>query len=85
MEFLAAYYTQSEEKLREILDREESCEICHFCTCPLCKEMEGARILFLLRTGRREEAKKRLRGNLEIQSWDEYMLAIRHTVFDDIE
>lgn len=81
MEFLAAYYTESDAVLREILDREEKTEICHFCTCPFCKEMEGMRVLYLLRSSQREEARKRVRRNLEIQPWDEYMLAIRHVVF----
>lgn len=83
MEFLAAYYTETPEKLREILDREKGCEICHFCTSPLCKEMEGVRILFLMREGRTEEARERLVRNLETQPWDEYMLAIRHVAFGD--
>ena len=83
MEFLAAYYTEMPEKLQEILDRESACEICHFCNCPRCKEMEGVRILFLLRMGKREDAKERLRRNLEIQPWDEYMLAVRHVAFQD--
>jgi len=78
MEFLAAYYTESAEKLQEILDREPKSEICHSCTNPVCKEMEGVRILFLIRMGRIEMAKERLLHNLEVQPWDEYMLAIRH-------
>ncbi|MCI9336585.1 MAG: tetratricopeptide repeat protein [Lachnospiraceae bacterium] len=81
MEFLAAYYTESIERLQELLDTEEKCEICHFCTSPLCKELEGARILLLLRAGKREEAAERLERNLLTQPWDEYMLAIGHTVF----
>lgn len=83
MEFLAAYYTEEPEELKEILDREGKSEICHSCTDPLCKEMEGARILFLIRMGRTEEAGERLLRNLEVQPWDEYMLAIRHMVFGD--
>lgn len=78
MEFLAAYYTESEERLQEILDREEKCEICHVCTSPLCRELEGVRILFLMRIGKREEAAERLQRNLRVQPWDEYMLAVRH-------
>lgn len=81
IEFLAAYYTEADGVLQEILDREKSTEICHFCTCPLCKEMEGARVLYLLRTGQREEAEKIVRRNLEMQPWDEYMLAIKHILF----
>lgn len=83
MEFLAAYYTEPPRRLQELLDREAQCEICHFCINPLCKEMEGARILFLLRTGHRQEARDRLLHNLEVQPWDEYMLAIRHVAFGD--
>lgn len=83
MEFLAAYYTETEEKLLEILDRGDRSEICHFCTSPLCKELEGLRILLMLRMGKREEAASRTARNLEIQPWDEYVLAIRHIVFQD--
>lgn len=83
MEFLAAYYTEDEDKLQEILDRGDRSEICHFCICPLCKELEGVRILLMLRTGRREEAKNRLYKNLEIQPWDEYMLAVKHIAFEE--
>lgn len=82
MEFLAAYYTESEERLQELLDMEEKCEICHSCTCPLCRELEGVRILFLLRCGKREKAKKRLERDLLVQPWDVYLLAIRHVVFE---
>ena len=81
MEFLASYYTKEPEQLQELLDREDQCEICHTCTCPLCKELEGVRILLLLRVGKREEAKERLQRNLMVQPWDEYMLAIKHMAF----
>ena len=66
----------------ELLDMEEKCEICHSCTCPLCRELEGVRILFLLRRGKREEAKKRLERDLLVQPWDVYLLAIRHVAFE---
>ena len=81
MEFLAAYYTESEERLQELLDMEDRCEICHSCTCPLCRELEGVKILLLLRNGKREEARERLERNLLVQPWDVYMLAIRHVAF----
>ena len=81
MEFLAAYYTETPQKLQELLDTEDRCEICHFCTSPLCRELEGVRILLLLRTGRCQEAEERLLRNLQVQPWDEYMLAIRHVAF----
>lgn len=83
MEFLAAYYTEPEEKLQEMLDREDKCECCNFCTYAVCKELEGVRILLMLRMGRQEEARERLGRNLKIQPQDEYMLAIRHICFDD--
>ena len=76
--FLAAWYTESMETLKEILDREPELEICHFCTQCVCKEMEGVRILYLLRAGEKEEAMKRLLRNLKRMPQDEYMIAIRH-------
>ena len=81
LEFLAAYYTESEQRLQELLDMEDRCEICHSCTCPLCRELEGVKILLLLRNGKREEARERLERNLLVQPWDVYMLAIRHVAF----
>ncbi len=84
LEFLAAYYTEPVEKLQELLDRENDCECCHFCTYAVCKELEGVRILLMLRQGRTEEARERLIRNLELQPQDEYMLAIKHTVFRDM-
>ena len=82
MEFLANYYTASDEALGQILDRGGKSEICHYCTNPLCKELEGMRALFLLRQGKRQEAAELVRRNLEIQPWDEYMLAVKHMVLD---
>lgn len=82
IEFLASYYTQTEEKLQELLDREKDCECCNFCTYALCKELEGVRILLMLRMGRRKEARERLDHNLKIQPQDEFMLAIRHIRFE---
>ncbi len=85
IEFLAAYYSEPEEKLQEMLERENECECCNFCTYAICKELEGVRILLMLRMGRREEALERLNRNLKIQPQDEYMLAIRHTRFGEEE
>lgn len=76
-EFLAGYYTSTDEQLQELLDREKDCAICGFCLMPLCQELEGMRILLLLRQGKREEAGERLLRNLEVQPFDEYMLAIK--------
>lgn len=75
-EFLADYYTSDDERLQGILDREEDCAVCSFCVMPRCQELEGARVLLLLRQGRREEAKERMTRNLETQPYDEYVRAI---------
>ncbi len=83
MEFLAGYYREQTESLQELLDQGDRSEICHSCVCPLCRELEGARILLLLRKGQREAARTKVLRNLEIQPWDEYMLAVRHIVFGD--
>ncbi|MCM1118230.1 MAG: tetratricopeptide repeat protein [bacterium] len=81
MEFLAAYYEESIEKLQELLERESKCECCSFCSYAVCKELEGVRILLMLRAGQTKEARERLEHNLNIQPQDEYMLAIRHIRF----
>lgn len=78
LEILAAWYTEPEEKLEGLLEQGDSCGICHLCTSTVCKELEGVRILFLLRQNRMEEAQKRLARSLERQPSDEYMLALRH-------
>ncbi|MDE7223990.1 MAG: tetratricopeptide repeat protein, partial [Acetatifactor sp.] len=83
IEFLADYYTEPEGRLQELLDRESQCECCNFCTYAICKELEGVRVLLMLRMGRREEAKERLIHNLKIQPQDEYMLAIKHICFGE--
>lgn len=75
-EFLAEYYTASDEKLQEILDREKDCARCPFCLMTLCQEVEGMRMLLLLKQGREAEARERLARNLEVQPFDEYMKAL---------
>lgn len=76
-EFLANYYRISDEKLQELLDREKGCAICGFCLMPLCMELEGMRALLLLRQGKLDEVRERVAHNLEVQPYDEYMLAVR--------
>lgn len=83
VEFLAGYYTKPEERLQELLDRGECCEICHFCTKPVCRELESAKVLLLLRQGKREEAAVRIKRSLEVQPCDEFMRAVRHMAFHD--
>ncbi len=78
MNFVADYYYLSDEELEQLLETEKKCEICHFCTYYLCKEIEAVRILFMLRKGKAEVAMERLAKNLEQQPLDEYMIAIRH-------
>ena len=80
---LSVFYTVPPEKIQELLDQERVTEICHFCTNPYCKELEGLRVMFLLRQGRRQEAWERLTLNLEKYPQDEYMLAVKHTAFGD--
>ena len=82
-ELLVAYFLESNARVRELLDREDGYRICWFCSSPVCREIEGVRVLFLLREGRREEAKERLMNNLKLQPVNEYMLAIRHFCFGD--
>lgn len=83
IEFLAKYYMGAAEDLQKVLDRGAACEICRQCVNPVCRMMESAGILLLLRQGRREEAAERVRKSLELQPWDEYMRAIRHVAFGD--
>ena len=82
-ELLVTLFLESNAKVRELLDREDNFNICWFCTSPVCREVEGVHILFLLKEGRREEAKERLMNNLKLQPVNEYMLAIRHFCFGD--
>ena len=82
-ELQTAYFLGNDQEIKGLLDREQNLRICRYCTSPACREVEGMRILFLMKTGHREEAKERLKRNLEIQPADEYMLSIRHQVFGD--
>ncbi len=75
---LANYYTMSVEELEKLLDTQESCEVCHFCTYYICKELEAVRILLMLRKGQVDAALERVASNLAKQPVDEYMLAIRN-------
>lgn len=79
MNFLANYYKKSRQELAQLLATEDDCQVCHFCTHVLCKEIEGVRILEMLRNGQEDEAFERLEQNLKKQPLDEYMLAIRHS------
>ncbi|MGN0400871.1 MAG: hypothetical protein ACI4HQ_01260 [Acetatifactor sp.] len=76
LQVLAAWYTASEAEIEELLEKESQCGICHECASPVCRELEGIRILLLLRQGRIQEAKERLQRNLQNFSSDEYTRAI---------
>lgn len=83
---LSRFYTASPKDIEDLLEQEKTTAICDFCINPFCKELDGLRIMFLVRKGKRREALERLVRNLELFPQDEYMLAIRHTVFgDDIQ
>ena len=77
MRMLAGFYDKSEEELAAMLEEEKDLEICYFCSLGVCKDMEGVRILFMLRAGKREEALERLEINLAKQPYDEFMLALK--------
>lgn len=81
LKILSDFYTASPEAIQELFNRKEKTEICHYCTNPFCKELEGIHIMFLYRQGKHQEALERLTSNLELLPQDEHMLAIRHTVF----
>lgn len=83
LQVLKDWYTGPEEKIQALLDQEPDCGICHACTSPVCRELEGIRVLFLLRRGMRDEAKERVRRNLKVQPGDEYMRAVRAIAFSE--
>lgn len=80
---LSRFYTASPEDIAELLEQEAATAVCDYCTNPFCKELEGVRIMFLVRQGKRREALERLVRNLELFPQEEYMLSIRHTIFGD--
>lgn len=81
-QILAAWYTREENEIQALLDGDRERGICHFCNDAVCREMEAMHILFLVRRGKREQAEERLARSLELQPSDEFMLAIRHNVFN---
>lgn len=81
---LSSFYESSDEALGELFNQKDTAEICYFCTNPFCKELEGVYIMFLYRQDKRQEALERLTRNLDIFPQDEFMLAIKHTVFGDL-
>lgn len=80
LRFLAGYYFMKDEELQAILDRDAKTEICHFCDCAVCKEMESVHVLYLMKIGKKEEAIQRMKRDLERFPQDEYMIAIEHNL-----
>ncbi len=83
LEVLAAWYSEEEEKLKELLEREKDCVICQGCVGLHCRELESLRVLLLAGQGKRDDAKARMEKSLAVQPADEYMLAIRRIVFGE--
>ena len=74
-EVLAAWYTAGDEELQKLLEK-ETCGGCAHCAKAVCHRLESVRILFMLRQGKREEAKERLARSLERQPYDRYLRAM---------
>ncbi len=77
-DIFADFYELSDEEMEKLLATESRCEICHFCTWSICREVEANCLVYMLRRGRKKEVLERIRRNLEKQPLDEYMIAIRH-------
>lgn len=75
-EYMMNCFTASQEELEEILSREKDTNICYFCTECRCKELEGLRVLHMLRQGKKEEAVKYAEDILKLNPVDEYMRAV---------
>ncbi len=84
-ELLCQYYYASLEEMEASLEKEKDTAICYFCTYHFCKEIEGIRILHLLRTGKEQEALERVKKNLKLQPCDEYMRAILNVCKDGVK
>lgn len=79
-EYLMNCFTASEEVLGGILSKEESTNVCYFCTECRCKEIEGMRVLHMLRQGKKEEAVIYAEDILKQNPMDEYMRAVLNLV-----
>ncbi len=75
---LSVYYSEREENLQKLFDREAGMEACYFCSYGSCREIEALRILYLLRQGKEEEARRQIECSLRWQSTDKYITAIQH-------
>ena len=64
-EYLANYYTASDEELDALLEPDRDCSFCHGCVHPVCQEMEMVRILQMLKKGLEKEALERLKEQMQ--------------------
>lgn len=78
--FHADYYAAKwdADKAKALLEEGDSSPVCKYCDYCVCKELEAAWLLWLIRCGKKEEALKRLENVLERQPLDEYQRAIKH-------
>ncbi len=83
--YWSRYYTDTQEELEALLEKEKTCGICYFCTYHMCKELEAARVLHLFRIGKAEEAWKRIEAWQEKQPTDEYLRAIKRHCKDGVK
>ncbi len=80
---LADWYTEDNEKLMNMLESSKHCEICHFCTSSVCRELECLKVLLYVRMGESDKAKTYMEECLRKMPADEYMLAVKHVVLPD--
>ena len=64
-EYLAGYYTATDEEQDTLLQLDKDCSFCHGCVHPACEEMEMVRILQMLKKGREKEALERLKEQMQ--------------------
>ena len=64
-EYLAGYYTATDEEQDALLELDTGCSFCHYCTHPVCEELEMVRILHLLKKGQEKEAMERLERQMQ--------------------
>ena len=64
-EYLAGYYTATEEEQDTLLSLDADCSFCHCCVHSVCEEMEMVRILQMLRKGQEKEALERLERQIQ--------------------
>lgn len=66
LEVLAAWYTEDDQGIQKLLEKDSRCGFCQFCANAVCSELESLHILFLLRQGKPEEARARLERDMEL-------------------